>query len=234
MTTTLIPASAPPPSPELRVDDEPCFVIEGLRYEQYAAISEAMADRSNPRLIFLDGRLTLLSPSRSHDWGAECLCDIVKAVAIGCGLAFEPARTSTYRREDVDGGVEGDGAFYLGPNAAIMQGPKNIDLSTQPPPDIAIEVEVTHKAEAAISVWGRLGVPEVWHYDAPRHALNFFHRGDDGIYRPVEHSPGLPALTTADVIDQVRQADQLGYGVWYGQLADWVRDVIAPRLGGGA
>ncbi len=73
-----------------------------------------------------------------------------------------PRPTGGVRR---NGGVEGDKTFYFGEHARTMKGPKDIDLDVQPPPDLAIEVEVTHSADDAVIGWGRLGVPEVWRFD---------------------------------------------------------------------
>jgi len=223
-----LPDTAVPLPP---VVPDPCMVLYGVAYDQYATISAALTGQKNLRLVFIDGRLTLLSPLRQHDWAAERLGDLVKAVANGCGILWEDARSSTYRRGDMEVGVEGDDTFYFGANAEIMRGSREIDLATQPPPDLAIEVEVSHPASDAVGVWGRLGVPEVWRFDARRDAISFWLRRDDGTYGPIDRSIGLPWLEPADILGQLRLADELGSARWTMQLADWVRDVIAPRIG---
>ena len=59
------------------------------------------------------------------------------------------------------GGVEGDQTYYFA-NAARVRGKKKIDLRRDPPPDLAIEVVVTHDADEAVEVYRRFRVPEVW------------------------------------------------------------------------
>src|SRR5690606_1705069 len=100
-----------------------------------------------------------------HDWFAELLGILVTTVATGCGIEWEPSGQATYRHPDLDAGIEGDRVFYIGANAGPMRGPLNIDLSTQPPPSLAIEVEHTHPANEATVAWGRIGVPEVWRFN---------------------------------------------------------------------
>ena len=216
----------------IAVEREPRFVLRNVGYGQYVTIADALPERRDVRLVYVDGRLTFLAPSRIHDWHAECLGDIVKAVASGCGIRWEPAGSATYRREDSGAGVEGGRTYYFGANAGLMRGPVNIDLSTQPPPDLAIEVEATHPADDSVVAWGRIGVPEVWRFDAPRWALSFWLRRDDGTYGPIDRSLVLPGLAPSDVLEQLRLADELGTSLWFVQLAGWVRDVIAPRMGG--
>ncbi len=113
-----------------------------------------------------------------------------------------------------------------------MRGRQNIDLTTQPPPDVAIEIEVTHPADDAIAAWGRLGVPEVWRLNDGHWTLQFGLRRDDGTYAPAPRSAALPVLEPADVLGQLRLAEEIGAARWHAQLNDWVRDVLLPRRGG--
>ncbi|MEO6807937.1 MAG: Uma2 family endonuclease, partial [Isosphaeraceae bacterium] len=213
-------------------DPDQILILDEITWDQYVTISDALVDRHTPRMIYLDGSLTLLGTSRRHDWFAERLAQLVMAVAFGCGILLEDAGQATFRRKDQKAGVEGDKTFYFGPHAEQMLGPVNIDLSTQLPPDLAVEVEVTHPADQALAIWGRLGVPEVWRFNPEADKVGFWHRQADGSYAPIDHSLGLPVLTPADVLDQMRLADALGLSRWHAQLGDWVRDVLVPRLGG--
>jgi Uma2 family endonuclease len=224
-------ATMPPPTV---AEGEQRLVLTGIRWGQYVTIADALPDWPGLRMIYLDGRLTFLGTSRRHDWLAELLGHLVVAVANGCGILWEPAGQATFRREDSGAGVEGDRTYYFGPNAERMLGPQNIDLTTQPPPDLTIEVEVTHPADEAMKVWGRLGVPEVWRFDADAGTLRFWLRREDGTYSAIARSAGLPVLEPGDVLGQLRQAEELGSARWYAQLDGWVRDVLLPRRGGGA
>jgi Uma2 family endonuclease len=111
-----------------------------------------------------------------------------------------------------------------------MRGPINIDLATQPPPDLAIEVEVANPADQAIATYARLGVPEVWRFDTRRKTLSFLILGPDGTYQPAPRSRSLPMLGPEDVLEQVRLAEELpSFSRWFAQLNEWVRTTIVPR-----
>ncbi len=223
MPATLTPTNA--------VEPEPCVVLNGITWGQYEKVLEALPEQAGLRITYLDGRLTLLSPLRRHDWAEQYCGDLVKAVARGLGVELEPSGHTTYRHEEVQGGVEGDQTFYFGANAERMRGPVEVDLSTQPPPDLAIEVEVTHRADDSIKVWGRLGVPEVWHLRVDRETLTFGVRQADGTYAQVPRSAAFPELEPADVVTQLRLAGELGWSRWVAQLDAWVRNVLLPRRG---
>jgi hypothetical protein len=114
-----------------------------------------------------------------------------------------------------------------------MKGAQNIDLELQPPPDLAIEVEVSHSAEDAIIVRGRLGVPEVWRFDPIAEVIDFLLRRRDGIYKRSKRGRAFPMVTTTDILDQMKLADQSGAGRWHSQVGQWVRAVIVPKQHGG-
>jgi hypothetical protein len=81
-------------------------------------------------------------------------------------------------------------------HAALMKGPLNVDLDVQPLPDLAIEVVVSHAADNAMRVWGRLRVPEVWTYDPIAEELGFWLLRDDGAYVQAETDQWIPDTKT--------------------------------------
>ena len=209
------------------------FVLHGIAYDGYVAINDAIGEGRRVRVIYVDRRLTLLTASRRHEWFARRLAELVKAVASSTGIRWEDAGSSTYRRREKEVGVEGDETFYFGAHAELMRGAVNVDLSSQPPPDLAIEVEVSHPADDAMLVYGHLGVPEVWRLDVEEWTFTFCLRQDNGSYRESDRGSALPWLEAADILDQLRLANVLGADEWSTQLRDWVRAIILPRLAEG-
>jgi Uma2 family endonuclease len=208
------------------------FVMGNVSWDAYLRISEALDDHPGLRMIYCDRRLVFVGKSRRHDWFAERLGEFVKAVARGLGIPWEDAGQATFRRENMDAGLEGDKTFYFRDNAVLMRGPVDVDLAAQPPPDLAIEVEVSHSADAALLAWGRLGVPEVWRFQPKTGEFRFCVRAQDGTYASVERSLAFPSLSIADVLQQLTRANELGADRWSEQLPDWVDRVIRPRLTG--
>jgi Uma2 family endonuclease len=45
---------------------------------------------------------------------------------------------------------------------------KKFDAAIHPPPDLAIEVDITARSVAREPVYAELGVPELWRYDGAR------------------------------------------------------------------
>ncbi len=229
MSTTLAPPT--PVAAPTAAEEDAIFTIPGLSWDQYVAINDALGDRGSLRVLYLAGRLTFVSPASIHAEGEESLDTIIKAIALGCGRPLRAIGSTTLRRAGVAAGVEGDKVYYLDDNVAKIRGVRMLDLDVHPTPDLAIEVENTHNATDALAIYAQLGVPEVWRHDVRRGTMTFGLLGADGTYTAAPSSLAFPFLTPEDVLDQVRRADEIrSYTEWAGPLADWVRDVIRPRL----
>ena len=219
---------------ETRFDTgEQSLMLGGIGYVAYESIVGVLGENAGVRLVYVDGRLTFLTASRRLEWHAERLAEIVKLLASAAGLNWEDFGSATYRLGEKEVGVEADKAFYLGTNADRMRGSVNIDLATQLPPDLTIEVEVSHPADDALIVYGRIGVPEVWRFDVKSWKCSFCHRNQEGTYDRSAQSRAMPFLKAADVEEQLRLADAMGAARWFAQLPEWVRATILPRMAEG-
>src|SRR5262245_47381798 len=186
-------------TPAITTADEQQIVLNNVGWDQYQTITDALPEASALKTVYIDRRLTLVSPSRRHGWYEDCFGHLVLAIADGFGILSEPAGATTFRHKQQEVGAEADKAYYFGANAERMKGPQEIDLKTQPPPDLVIEVEVTHPAADAVEVWSRLEVPEIWHFNVQRWTLVFILRREDGSYAPSPRSAAFPVLEPADV-----------------------------------
>ena len=76
------------------------------------------------------------------------------------------------------GGLEADESYYI-QNYARIQG-REVDLTIDPPPDLAIEIDLSLPDVEKSSIYARLGVPEIWRWRDGR--LTVFTRHADGNY----------------------------------------------------
>src|SRR4051812_10762249 len=183
------------PLAPLATEPEQRVVLPRIGWNIYDAILREVGEHRSPRLVYLDRDLVLMTKSRRHEWFAERLAQLVWAVAAGSGLACEGAAEATFRRADLNAGVMGDKTFYLGEHAERMCGPREVDLAIDPPPDLAIEVEITHALTEALEVYRRLGVGEVWHVvGRPPLSVRILILQPAGDYAPAGRSRVLPAL----------------------------------------
>lgn len=212
-----------PPSVEMVVE------FPSIGWEDFEALVRMKGDRRHPRILYSQGDLTLVSPSQIHEQGADRLDTMVKALCSELDIPCTAMGATLFRRRDLKEGIEGDRTYYLANEPAIRG--KIVDLNVDPPPDLAIEVEYTHPAGKAVEIWRRLGVPEVWVHQAHRSALRFLQLDEHGQYSETSVSPAFPFLTADEILGWIEQPMNEPGSRWERRLRQWVRDVLAQRIG---
>ena len=182
-----------------RAEDQ-CVEWHDLDWKGYVTMLRLRGERHSPRMIYLDGSLYLVTTSFPHERLAERLGLFVMVIVEELDIPCVPAGQTTFRRRKKRGGVEGDKTFYLA-NEARVRGKDKIDLRMDPPPDLAIEAVHTHAATAAVEVYRRLGVPEVWICDDKR--FRILVRQANGRYAEAGASAAFPFLSAAEIVDWV-------------------------------
>ena len=122
-------------------------------------------------------------------------------------------------------GLEPDEAFYI-QNEARVRGKFEMDLEVDPPPDLAVEIDITSSSVDREGIYAAIGVPEIWRFDGD--SLRIFQLRPDGTYEPTEVSPSFPFLPIAEFaafIDPLPDEDQTS---WSKRFRDWVRERVLP------
>lgn len=188
-----------------------------------------VGDRRNPRIKYRHGSLTLVSPSPKHERRSERLDDLVKAVCDGLRIPFQPTASTLFRVPGMDHGIEADQSYYIEHEPSVREAEEEIDLAVCPPPDLVVEVVVSHSPDRSLTVCREMGVPEVWVYRVRKGSLAFLHLGPDGRYTAAEAGRAFPFLTPHDVLPWLESPIQEGHLPWRDRLRAWVRDELAPR-----
>ena len=123
-----------------------------------------------------------------------------------------------------DTGYEADKAYYIQSYGTTKK---------HHPPDLAIEVVVSHSEKKALRAGAFLKIPEMWVLDLPRHRLTFYHlavRGKQkGTYRPEPRSRAFPVLMSAEVLERLDDPET-DDAAFHENCRAWARQVLVPRL----
>ena len=196
----------------------------------YQAMLKIRGERCSPRIIYLDGRMTLVSPGFSHEVIKKRLGTLIQEVVIGLKIPAVFAGSTTLRKQRRRGGVEGDEVYYFA-NADKVAGKKAIDLQIDPPPDLAVEAVVSHPVKDALEVYRRLGVPEVWVCDGRK--LRIYVLQADQSYDLAASSVSLPMLSAEQILKWVQHDSDANDMTWAVSIRQWVADELAPHLRAG-
>ncbi len=142
---------------------------------------------------------------------------------LGWDLPVKAGRSTTFRKRRKRRGLEPDNSYWIA-NEAHVRGKDEIDLRVDPPPDLAIEVDVTHSSLDRMGIYAKLGVAEVWRLADGQ--LTFHLLQAKGAYTtgPSRAFPGLNASDLLPFLDLRKQTDETSL---VRQFRAWVRQRIA-------
>lgn len=223
MTATL--AAKPRPA-----TDGQRFVLYSVGWEGYQTLLKLVGDRPI-RLTYDRGNLELRSPGCEHERQKSRLGFAVEAVAEELDIPLVAAGSTTFHREDKDRGLEPDECYYL-TSAGRVHDWNHVNLAIDPPPDLAIEIEITRSALDRQGIYAALGIPEVWRFDGT--ALVVLLLRAEGTYAPSETSAAFPFLPMAEVARFLREHDPRNDTRWGRAFREWVRAEVVPRYPGQA
>jgi Uma2 family endonuclease len=209
-------------------------VLEDIDWETYLTLRDNPAN-DRVRMTYFDGTLYLMSPEYIHEYGVVLLGLFIRSVTKALGQEVKGIGSTTLqhgprRRGQRGAGKEPDCAFYLGENERRMRRMKSLDLESDPPPDLAIEVDNKADSTAARSVYSRIGVPEVWRYAPAEETALVFYRLVEEEYEEVGRSRCLPVLTPALVLEglSMGESEDVGENAWMDLIVEWARALPPP------
>lgn len=137
------------------------IAIHGLDWAAFQGIAADLGDDRHTRLTYYQGQLEIVSPLARHERPHRLIGYLVTALLDARNLDWEDFGSTRFERENL-AGLEPDTCFYVSHAAQVRDCQGRIDVDQYPPPDLAIEADVTSKT--SLAAYGALGVPEVWIY----------------------------------------------------------------------
>jgi Uma2 family endonuclease len=170
--------------------------VRNISWEDFEEILAELGESPRSRATYYRGKLEIMSPLALHERPHRIIADIVKTILDRQGRDWEDFGSTTLKRPPV-AGVEPDTGLYI-ENAERVRGRVNLDLDIDPPPDLAIESDVTSKT--VLDAYTAIGVPEVWIYSKQQLKIYLF-SGDE--YREVTTSSIFPDIPIISLIPEL-------------------------------
>jgi Uma2 family endonuclease len=202
-----------------------CLVLDGIDWRTYSRLVRLFAGRPAVRLAFDQGRLEIMHPLPEHETAAYILGRFIDTLTEELRLPVKAGRSTTFRRRRRQRGLEADNSYWIA-NEAKVRGQQSIDLRRDPPPDLAIEIDLTHSSLDRMGIYAALRVPEVWRLD--RHALTCHVLGADATYEASAQSRAFPQLKMTDIEAFLALRYREEDNTIVRQFREWVRANLAP------
>lgn len=131
------------------------MVIPRASWELYEQLLVATQGQ-NLRITYDDGALEITSPLPEHKAAKKVIGGFIEAVVLDLRLPMRRMGSTTLQRKSLRKGAEADECYYI-QHAKQMHGKKRVDLRRDPPPDLVLEVDLTHRTPDKRRVYAAMG-----------------------------------------------------------------------------
>lgn len=198
--------------------------LHNVSWETYERLMRERGESRVPRFAYDRGELEIMSPSAEHESVAYFLELLVALFAEETGVNAYGVGSTTFNREDLERGFEPDACFYV-QNEERIRGKPRVDLDVDSPPNLVIEIDITSPSLNKLSIYARMGVPEIWRYDGGRVSIFVLREGE---YAVVAESSILPPLSGPVLSRSVEESRSLGSAAWMRRVREWARTHASP------
>jgi len=200
-------------------------VLFGVEWEDYLKLLDATPGLFL-RHTYDRGTLEMMSPRKDHDWVSNLISRMIEAFALAVDLPIQSVGSMTLRAIKGGRGLQPDKAYYLA-SEPLVRCKDTYDPKVDPPPDLVLEVDVTHTSLPRMPVFAKVGVPEVWRLDKHRHLR--FYQLTKGKYKEVENSVAFAFSQPADFMRFVERRAEIGENGVVREFVKWAKKARAKN-----
>jgi Uma2 family endonuclease len=201
------------------------LMLHNIDWPTYDTLLHVL-DGRHLRITYDQGDLEIMPVSPEHDRGTHLLRRLIDVVGEEAAIAISGMRSTTLRRANVQRGLEPDEWYYIGKVPHVL-GKRQWDLTREPPPDLAVEVEVTRSALDRMGIYAALRVAEVWRFNGK--TLRVFRLQANGQYAERDRSEYFPWLPISELVRFVRKGARDGDLAMARAFRTWVRGRLETR-----
>lgn len=210
MITTSIPA-------------EQRTVLPNISWETLEALLIETGEDRGWRFAYDGSTLELMTPLFEHENPKIQFDRLIFALAEELEIEIKSAGSTTLKRQIANRGIEPDNCYYIH-NEPAVRGKQKLDLETDRPPDLAIELDITSSSVNKFDIYSALAVPELWRYDG--RVLKFYQL-TEGKYIESEFSIAFSLILVTEISKFIEQSKTMGEIALLKSFRAWVRQKIS-------
>lgn len=198
------------------------LLLRDIDWDAFEALLDELGEKRAARFSYSRGTLEIMVPLAIHEDDKTIIGNLVELMLEEMDIEFRALGSTTFKNRGMQQAVEPDECFYI-QNEARIRGKRRIDLDVDPPPDLAIEIDIT--ARTRFDNYERLGIPELWRFTENAleiHVLSGEH------YRQQTQSRQFPAIPVSRLIPEyVTLSREIGRNAMMKRFRSELRAVLA-------
>ncbi len=196
-------------------------LLRDVTWQEFETILDELGEHRAARVAYDRGVLEIMAPLPEHEDDKEIIGDLVKVLLEELDIEFRSLGSTTFKNQAMLQGIEPDQCFYI-QNESKIRGKKRLDLTQDPPPDLALEIDLTSRTHP--SIYAALKVPELWRFEKGKLQINLLQNES---YVVSEQSQNFPNFYLAKVLPEyLEQSRVAGRNSAIKAFRNWVREQL--------
>ncbi|MBW4557369.1 MAG: Uma2 family endonuclease [Trichormus sp. ATA11-4-KO1] len=195
-------------------------VLHNVSWETFEALLRDTGEDRGSRFAYDCGTLEIMTPLFAHENPKSNLGNFIIALAEELDIEIRSAGSTTLKRRLANRGIEPDNCYYI-QNEPAIRGQQILNLEIDPPPDLAIEIDITSSSVNKFGIYAALGVSELWRYNGQD--LNFYQLLE-GQYIECKFSIAFPLVAVSDISRFIQQSKSMGEIALLKSFRAWLRN----------
>src|SRR4028119_2256465 len=197
-------------------------VLRNISWQTFETLLKETGEDRGSRFAYDCGTLEIMTPLYEHENPKIQFDRFILVLAEKLEIEIKSAGSTTLKRRIANRGIEPDNCYYI-QNEIAVRGRQELDLETDLPPDLAIEIDISSSSVNKLGIYSALGVPELWRYNG--RVLKFYQLVERE-YVECEFSIAFPIVSVTDMSRVIEQSKTTGEIALLKSFRAWVRDNI--------
>jgi Uma2 family endonuclease len=190
-----------------------------LSWQSYEQILTALGNNRAARLTYYKGTLEIVSPLEEHESASDRIGILIHILTEEMNLNVKSMASTTLNKPELKVGAEPDKCYYI-QNEPAVRG-RVVNLALDPPPDLVLEVDITHTDINKNQLYQEMKVPEFWRYNGKVLSIYLLNENQ---YQESETSPSFPLLTKSKIYEFLAQCNSQGETQTKRSFRTWLRE----------
>lgn len=196
--------------------------VQNISWQMFETILSELGEGYAARLAYNNEILEIKMPLPGYEFDKEIIGDLLKALLEELNIDFISLGSTTFKRQNMQNGIEHDQCFYI-QNEATIRGKREIDLNIDPPPDLAVEIDNTSNSRLRFNSYQGLGVSKLWRYSGEVLYINLLQQGKY-IQSSISRNPKIGIIEV--ILQFIEMSKTTGRNSTLRSFRNWVREQL--------
>jgi Uma2 family endonuclease len=197
------------------------LILDNISWQEFEEILEDLGEHRHSHIAYYRGVLEFRMPLPGHERAKVLISHLLAVLLEELNLEWESLGSTTVKSQAMQAGIEPDDCFYI-QNYQAMIGKQRLDLTVDPVPDLAIEINFTSVTQ--VSAYEALRVSEIWCYKKGKLEISVLENGQYVNALTSRVFPSIPVIEGITLC--LEKSEEMPMSALRREFHQWLKDYL--------